>query len=304
MVRLAGRATGRPAGAAVVYHQVVSVRRDPLREVVPAIPLPAFERALTHLRRRYEVVPLASLLDAVAARRRGHPFPVAITFDDDSTEHIRNALPVLTAMSLPATFFLTGAFLSGDGESWWARLQRALDQGVGLTDVAALMPGDSLSAGSEIGVRALVQAIEDLDPAERASVRTDLGRLVGPSDEPELRAEDVRKMVAGGSNIGFHTLRHDPLTRLDDDQIRTAMREGRGELEQVAGAPIRALAYPHGAADGRVAALAREAGYELGLTTMPRAVTPETDPLLLGRLDGAAPSPGAFAYRVARTLSD
>ena len=49
----------------------------------------------------------------VAARRRWHRFPVAITFDDDLASHVRLALPALTRLGVQATFFLTGATLEG-----------------------------------------------------------------------------------------------------------------------------------------------------------------------------------------------
>ena len=66
--------------------------------------------------------------------------------------------------------------------------------------------------------------------------------------------------------IGFHTVRHDPLTRLDDEQLARALADGRAELAEVAGHPVNTIAYPHGRFDSRVVAAARESDFAIGLT--------------------------------------
>ena len=52
---------------------------------------------------------------------------MAITFDDDLPEHVRDALPALRAADLPATFFLNGASLHSPHAFWWEELQQAVD---------------------------------------------------------------------------------------------------------------------------------------------------------------------------------
>jgi hypothetical protein len=83
------------------------------------------------------------------------------------------------------------------------------------------------------------------------------------------------------------------------------MDDGREELSDAAGAPLRAIAYPHGRGDARVANAARRAGFEVGFTGMRRlAATPASDPLLLSRCDTVAlgPSLGEFTLGIAWTL--
>ena len=59
------------------------------------------------------------LQDAVRSRRRGQPFPLAITFDDDLRTHRDVVLPMLRQLDAVATFFLTltGA-ISVEGTFW------------------------------------------------------------------------------------------------------------------------------------------------------------------------------------------
>jgi peptidoglycan/xylan/chitin deacetylase (PgdA/CDA1 family) len=140
-------------------------------------------------------------------------------------------------------------------------------------------------------------------PQARDAVAEELGRRLGP-DPPDsgLRADDVRKLVAQGFEVGFHTRRHYPLTHLTDDELAVAMTEGREALEQVIAAPLTMIAYPHGYADERVARAARAAGYRYGFTTAPVPVSPRTDPFLIGRIEPLTDNVGRFSLQLVRAL--
>ena len=163
------RLTPRRRGVAVLYHEVLDDGHPrPEERVVPAIRQSRLRQQLRHLRRHYEIVPLDRFDAAVRARRRGQRFPVCLTFDDDAPEHVRYAMPVLTEHGAPATFFLNGAFL-GSG-LWWQHLQRALDRGVPLAEIAA-------AAGVPAGdAQAVADAIEALPPE---APRRGVGRAAG-----------------------------------------------------------------------------------------------------------------------------
>jgi hypothetical protein len=94
------------AGIALVYHRVGGAGGDSTREILASVSGRAFPQQLEHLRRHYDIVRAAELLDAVRARKAGDPFPVAITFDDDIAGHVRHAVPALQRAGVPATFFL------------------------------------------------------------------------------------------------------------------------------------------------------------------------------------------------------
>jgi peptidoglycan/xylan/chitin deacetylase (PgdA/CDA1 family) len=83
--------------------------------------------------------------------------------------------------------------------------------------------------------------------------------------------------------IGFHTLSHKVLVRLDDEEVAAALTVGRKEIEDVIGRPLVHFAYPHGKADRRTADKAREAGYEAAWTGRPHAIRRGDDRYLLGR---------------------
>lgn len=282
-------ATNRKAGLVLLYHDVADRDGDPRSELVPPISTARFARQLSHLRRYYRLVDVSSLQSAVAERRRGEAFPVALTFDDDLGHHVTHALPELTAVNAPATFFLCGSFLTEPRDFWWQRLQRAVDGGVDVTPL--------------VGVGTIHQqgrVMEALSPELRDVTAAELVHLGGPAPADELLTADGARRLP---HIGFHTVRHDPLTRLNDEQLVRALTEGRAELAAFTGHPVDAIAYPHGQYDSRVVAAARKSGFAIGLTCQTESVTPEADPLALGRYEPPAGATiGEFAFDVARTL--
>jgi peptidoglycan/xylan/chitin deacetylase (PgdA/CDA1 family) len=292
------RASALRAGLVLIYHKLGDPPGDPERELVPALDPALFDDELAHLAQWYRVVPAVDIQAAASARRRGERFPVAISFDDDLRSHAEVALPALRRAGLTATFFLSGASLDGPHRFWWERLQAAADQGM---DLAGAVGPAVQPEGDRIHDWAL--AIESSAPGERLRVAAALEERIGP-DPPDsgMRRGEVVALVEAGFDVGFHTLRHHRLPLLDDTELATALRERRGELEGAVGRPVRSISYPHGKGDARVAAAAREAGYERGFTGVADAVTPASDPLLLPRLDSEETSRERFARQLIGAL--
>jgi peptidoglycan/xylan/chitin deacetylase (PgdA/CDA1 family) len=292
------RLSRRRVGLALVYHRVEAQSGDPRRELVPPHAARLFEAQLRHVRRWYRVVPASELLAATRGRRLGQRLPVAITFDDDLACHRRFAAPVLTRLGLPAVFFLSGASLAEPFSFWWERLQRAIDRGVPVP----------VAAGPEAqvdpyAIHDAAAVIEQMAPEERDAVSGELEARLGPDPgDAGMRAEDVRALAGAGFQIGFHTLRHDALTRLDDVRLERALVDGASRLESLVGRRLTMIGYPHGKADERVAAAARAAGFDLGFTLRHEPVRPDTNPLLLGRLEPSFTSVRQFAVQVVRLL--
>jgi peptidoglycan/xylan/chitin deacetylase (PgdA/CDA1 family) len=295
------RLSSSRVGVVLVYHRVGgAVSGDEDVEILPAVGFGVFERQLRDIRRRYRVVPAAEILRAVRERRRGQRFPVAITFDDDLVEHVHAALPALRSAGLIATFFLTGASLDRPHSFWWEDLQLAIDGTLVTPDE---VPHVDVSAALERSPRAILDLagqIVRLAPEERSDVAAALRTAVGPRDAA-LTAREVRAFIDAGCTVGFHTLRHDALPALPDARLGQALHDGREALEAAAGGPIDLIAYPHGKADDRVAAAAREAGFAFGFTTARGTVGPDTDPLRIPRTV-ADVSASSLASRLARLL--
>lgn len=300
IVVLALRMTSRRAGIALMYHSVAQRQGDPERELVPPHEAVLFERQMRLVRRHFRVVHAVELHQAALARRRGERFPVAITFDDDLACHAEVSAPILARLGLTGTYFLSGASLDRPFAFWYERLQRAFDEN--LPGLAEIVMGPSRST-EVCDLRQLGWHVEHLSPDARDEVARRLGDAVGPDPlEAGIRASQVGSLTDAGMTVGFHTRRHDSLTFLSDLALAQAMIDGRAELEVSAGAPTYVIGYPHGRADDRVARAAAEAGFTAGFTTDDTAVTPDTDPLLQGRVGPSLRSAGALSVQLMLTL--
>jgi peptidoglycan/xylan/chitin deacetylase (PgdA/CDA1 family) len=240
----------------------------------------------------------------VRTRRRGQRFPVALTFDDDLTSHARIAAPTLKQLSLPATFFLNGSFGSTTA-FWWTELQRAVDELDLSPDALPGIDPAELTAALERrpgAIRRLAAAIEQAAPVRRAEIAASLGAAGRPALERAFGSEDVRSLASDGFEIGFHTLEHPLLPRLDDAEVQRALTEGRDALASEAGRPITILAYPHGKTDDRVGAAARDAGYALAYAGSGRALRADDDEMSLPRWEPPFSGDADFQLAIARTI--
>ncbi len=298
------RASGRKVGVALLYHGVEERARARADEVVPSTSTQLFAQQLRHLRDHYRVVPASALPGAIADRRRGERIPVAITFDDDDPRYVTNVVPLLRRFDLSATFFLNGASLDEDAWFWWERLQAAWDAGAVRTDVVPALPtavaDRVVSAGG--GLEAVASAISGLSATEKARVDALLESRVAPP-AARMSEEQVRAVAEAGHEIGFHTLRHDYLPALEGAEVEQAVSDGRERLAAASASSVMVFAYPSGGVSPGVAKAVRHAGYSFAFTTQKGAITPDSDPMALGRI---VPPPGNVAqisFEIGRTLA-
>jgi peptidoglycan/xylan/chitin deacetylase (PgdA/CDA1 family) len=284
-------------GLAVVYHGIAARSGDPAHDVAPTHGRALVARQLALLRDRYRPVRASELPAAAAARRRGEPVPVAVTFDDDLPSHAGDALELLARAGLPATFFLNSIAATAGEPYWWMRVAALWEAG-GSRQLTTLPGAASRSALDAVGM------VLRLEPAERARVEAQLrGLAPEPPGARRLAEPEARRLVAAGHELGCHTAGHEPLLTLDDAQLAAALPAGRTALAALGAAPVRILAYPFGLTDGRVARAARAAGFDVAFTVERRAAGPSEDQMLLGRIVPSFTSVGELRLQLALTAA-
>lgn len=272
-------------GLALVHHGVADEGGPAMRALLPPESADTFRAQMTAVASRYRVVPAGELPEAIRTRRRGERIPLAVTFDDDLRSHVDDVAPVLQALGIPATFYLTGAALERPVRFWWESFDAALAQGRPVAEVVARYGIEPLAVdgGSLYGVGI---SIETMAEDRRRALAAELEALAGPvPDDTGLRPDDVRRLAEQGFEIGFHTREHPSLVNLDDDALDRALRTGCEDVAAAAGRPLTSIAYPHGAWDARVARAARAAGWSTGYTVDAVAVKADDDDLALPRID-------------------
>jgi peptidoglycan/xylan/chitin deacetylase (PgdA/CDA1 family) len=93
----------------------------------------------------------------------------------------------------------------------------------------------------------------------------------------ERLGERGTKLIGERFEIGGHTLTHLRLTTMADEHAMREIVDGKAELEQTLGAPLRSFCYPGGEYGPAHPAMVREAGFAIG-RTVERGVTAPTPP--------------------------
>lgn len=112
--------------------------------------------------------------------------------------------------------------------------------------------------------------------------RTDRpGGLVSPL----VSADEIRKLVSTGLEIGSHGFSHLPIPEARGEQLRQEICESRRALEQLTGSEVRTFAYPYGALPHAEARALVDEEYEAACTTRVSLVGDRPDPHALPRVD-------------------
>jgi peptidoglycan/xylan/chitin deacetylase (PgdA/CDA1 family) len=98
-----------------------------------------------------------------------------------------------------------------------------------------------------------------------------------------LSRSQLRELSAAGFEVGSHSATHAFLTDLDDAGLKRELLDSKREIEDILGRPVTHLSCPGGRVNGRVAAAAKEAGYETMAASRIGVNGPATDPFALAR---------------------
>lgn len=284
----------RPARRVIMFHGVDEVE----------MPVDDFEANLRWLAARFDIVPLATLVDSMLqGRALGPRGEMALTFDDGLGNHFDVAYPVLQKLGLPATYFVCPELIERQAWIWNQEARERLNS---LGDRARREFGERSLGASDAGVEALVERMKKLPLADRRRAEDEL-RACTPAFEASalqrrrfdpLTWDKLAQLDPALVTVGSHTLSHPILPTIDDAMLERELRDSRLMLEQRLGRTVDLFCYPNGAQDDRVhAVVARH--YRAAVTTRYGLVAASTDAHRMMRIPAARSLP-AMAWRMHR----
>ncbi len=101
---------------------------------------------------------------------------------------------------------------------------------------------------------------------------------------PLLDWASVRQLKAAGNECGSHSMSHPKLNQLPPTACREELLASRRLLEDQLGEEVRHLAYPFGAYNEKVRAIAVESGYRTACSVRPGWSPPDDDLMALRRI--------------------
>lgn len=100
---------------------------------------------------------------------------------------------------------------------------------------------------------------------------------------PLMNWAEVREAAERGVNFGSHTVTHPQLSNADVEVANRELRDSKRRIEDELQRSVTEFAYPYGKVSARD--LLSKWGYRIAVTTDLRYVNPDSNPLLLPRLD-------------------
>jgi peptidoglycan/xylan/chitin deacetylase (PgdA/CDA1 family) len=214
----------------LVYHGVAPDSEAHVQGDWLQVRASEFRAQMTYLARHYEVCHFSRALTKQPSER-----PLAIvTFDDGYANNYGTALPILAALGLPATIFVTTAMVDSQRMFWWDRLRLALISKRTPTSEEI----DRIKSLHPTAIDAHVNAILDATGCTQAPLPTESYRALDSSEISEL-------LRSGLIEIGSHTHRHEILLRLNDDEVKETLEASIRCLRQWGVTP-RWFAAPNG----------------------------------------------------------
>jgi len=256
----------------LIYHRVIA-EPDPL--VPGEVCGREFDWQLTVLGRWFRVLPL---LEAVARLRNG-TLPVraaCVTFDDGYADNVSVALPILEKRGVPATFFLTTAYING-GRMWNDTVIETVRRAPGTTLDARPVGLETLDIATldlrRRVIDKLLAALKYLPMEERQRRASELS-AASVCELPSglmMTTEGVLQLHKRGMEIGAHTVSHPILAKLEPERARAEIGDSKSRIEAITGAPVTLFAYPNGKPGidyGREhVSMVRELGFEAAVST-------------------------------------
>lgn len=313
VLRLAGYLFGsvlaRGRVAILIYHRVLA-EPDPMRAF--EVDRSTFDWHMELVARYFTPLLLGEAIQKLHANCLP-PRAVCVTFDDGYADNYDVALPILEKWRVPATFFVTTAYLNG-GMMWGDSVIEAVRQAQGdVLDLSRLDLGVFSVTSMEkraAAALAILLKVRSGHPRERLALVERLVEAIGAGQSASLMltADQIRRMRAVGMEIGGHTVNHPILTKVSDDEGWNEIARNKEQLEAILGERLRLFAYPNGCPGKdygtRHIDMVRRAGYTAAASTAWGAVTPTTDLYQLPRVMPWDATAIRFALRLLISYTD
>ncbi len=258
------------------FHRVLSedeYRKTTFQKSI-AISDVALQYFILHIKSRFDVVSLQDMIDFKNGTKEysSKQAYACITFDDGWYDNYTNAFPILKAMNVPATVFLSTDFIGTDTGFWWQSLGDALScENLGelqqdqLAKLLVPFVGEAIvETGSVDNIIAVIKQ-EFYDQA--LNITKQALEIAGQTLQSHgLDWSHCEVMSEYGITFGSHTLSHPRLSLLQPSLLEKELRLSKSCIEHKGVNYVNAICYPYGDINGSVIKAA-ETLYDIGLTT-------------------------------------
>jgi peptidoglycan/xylan/chitin deacetylase (PgdA/CDA1 family) len=292
----------RKQAVILCYHGVVQGGEDNYSNR-NAVTAETFERQMAYVARHYHVLPLPELVRRLIAKEPLPDYALALTFDDGFRNNVTVAAPILEKYKLPATVFLTTAFIDSEKLGLWTERVDWLLQCADKPAVTVEIDGNAReltlsTARDRIIASDVIRAhLKALSPKERESSIMQLAEKIGATRRIDGQLEEryafmtwkeARGLLTKRITLGSHTHTHAIMSTLSLAEAHFELSMSQKLIEAELDGKCELFCYPNGGPRDfttRDKELLHKLGYAAAVTLIPGFNDHRTDRYELRRFN-------------------
>ncbi len=292
----------RKQAAILCYHGVMHGGEDNYSNR-NAVTAEMFERQMAYVARHYHVMALPEVVRRLAAKQVLPDYTLALTFDDGFRNNVTVAAPILEKYKLPATIFLTTAFIDSEKLGLWTERVDWLLQCADKPAVTFEIDGSAreltlATARDRIIASDVIRAqLKALSPKERETSIMDLAEKIGAARRIDQKLEEryafmswkeARGLLNQRITLGSHTHTHSLMSTLSLAEAHFELSMSQKLIEAELDDQCNLFCYPNGGPrdfTARDKELLHKLGYAAAVTLIPGFNDHRTDRFELRRFN-------------------
>ena len=250
----------------LLYHGVTSAQSQGVENFSGKHVLAKeFKKQMEYLARHKNVVSLREGTRLLNEENSNDKDYVCVTFDDTYKNVYTDAFPILKEAKVPATFFISTGYIDSQKMFWTDKLENIFnicESGNYSIDNEKIkkefvLSEDNLLEDKIRSIRAVKAVIKkECKPAQRDKIIEDLSTCLGvpeyenyknTTNYHNLTSQQIKEISDHELfDIGGHSVNHEILSFLSEEEIKHEVEESIRCLESVTGKKIDLYSYPEG----------------------------------------------------------
>jgi peptidoglycan/xylan/chitin deacetylase (PgdA/CDA1 family) len=258
------------------FHRVGDASKTPFDPCVYSCDAENFQKYLEFFQSNFRVIDLKELYSIIKTGKPIKEKLALITFDDGYRDNYEIAYPLLKAMGIPATFFVTTSLVGSNKVPWWDEIAWHVRQLAGQSLKLSIWPNDItipefIDSNSIRKVLSRVKSFPSKIDTQLEELRT-ITKVEIPAELSEnlfIQWEHLKEIEQNGISIGAHSHTHRVLSSLSNKELVYELTESKRLLEEYLTQPIESLSYPVGGVStyhSSMFKLLDKLGYQVGFT--------------------------------------
>ncbi len=275
----------------VNFHRIGNSKETEFDPCVYSCTTEELNAHIKFFKTHFDIISLKTLSEMLLDNTKPSSKLMCLTFDDGYIDNFSNALPVLRANDVTATFFIATGLVGSGHVPWWDKVAYLIKYHQPKSLRLAAWRDDVIFENcQERFIRNVLHAIKSCKLPAQKQINQLEQALLHQNGYPAAEFMDwhhLKTLLEAGMELGAHSHNHDILTKLSENELLYELSHSKSLLESNLGCDITAFSYPVGSKstyDQRVIEGLKYTGYKLAFNFQPGINTsPSTNPYDLHR---------------------